>query len=164
MDLLQPNTGLMFWTLVTFGLLYFFLYKLAWKPLSQALEKRENTIRDSLERAEQAQKKADESLKKYEALLNEARKEAQELIAKSKKTAENMREEAMSKAREDAEKLLERAKNEINVEREKAVDEVKKLAVELSIIATKKAIGKSLTEKDHHELIGQSLKEMGDLN
>ena len=162
MDLLNPNEGLMVWTAVTFFILYIILAKTAWNPLSTALNERERRIRESLEKAEDVQKQADESLAKQKEILDQARQEAQELLAKGKKTAESVRQELIEKAQKEADTLLDRAKKEITQEREKAVDELRTLAVDLSINATQKVIGKALSEKDHENLISQSLTELGE--
>ncbi len=164
MELLTPNTGLMFWTVVTFLVLLLVLRKTAWGPLLQVLDEREQRIRESLEKAEIAQKQADEAISKQEELLARAREEAQEIIARSKNMAEALKGDIVSKARAEADNLLDRAKREIALEREKAVDELRRLAVDLSITATKKVIGKALTEKDHEKIVSESLQEMGDLN
>lgn len=164
MDLLSPNFGLMFWTSITFLLLYVILYRFAWGPLRAALDERERKIKESLDKAELAQAKADESLKKQEEIIRQAREEAQALIEKGKRTAEALREEIVSKARQEADTLLQRAKSEITLERQKAVDEIRRLAVELSIAATTKAIGKALTREDHEALILQSMQELGEMN
>jgi len=164
MELLTPNTGLMFWTVMTFLILYIVLYRFAWGPLREALDEREKKIKESLDKADLAQAKADASLQKQEEIINKARDEAQAFIEKGKKTAETVREDIVKKARQEAETMLERAKNEISLEREKAIDEIKRLAVELSIAATMKAIGKALSPKDHEQLILQSMQDMGDLN
>jgi len=164
MNLLTPDAGTLFWTAMTFLLLLWALKRLAWAPLVRALDERENRIRESLDKAEKSQADAEQSLAKYQEMIESARQESQELIAKGKKTAETMREELIQKAHADAEALLERAKREISLEREKAVDELKKLAVDLSLAATKKAIGKALTPKDHEALVQQALKDMGETN
>ncbi len=164
MDLLSPETGTIFWTAVIFLFLLAVLGKMAWKPLLGALNEREQRIRESLEKAEEAQRQAEKNIAEYQAMLEKARAESQELIERSRKTAEAMREEIIQNAKNEADRLVERAKREISLEREKAVEELKKLAVDLSLLATKKAIGKALTPKDHQSLIQEALKEIGDAN
>ncbi len=164
MELLTPHSGTIFWTAVTFLLLLYILKKMAWKPLISALNEREKRIRESLEKAEESRRLAEKNMAEYQQLLDKARKESQELIERSRKTAETMREEIIQSAKEEADRLLERAKREIALEREKAVDELKKLAVDLSLAATRKVIGKALTPKDHESLIQEALKEIGDSN
>ena len=52
--LLQPDTGLMIWTVVTFVLLVLVLTKAAWKPILDGVNSREARIREDIERAEKA--------------------------------------------------------------------------------------------------------------
>ena len=49
-------------------------------------------------------------------------------------------------------------------QRDKAIEEIRDLAVELSMDATAKLVGKSLDAGDHQSLIDESLKKLGDLN
>ena len=58
MELLSPNLGTIFWTVLTFILLILFLKKLAWKPILKVLDDRENRIKSSLYQAEQDKKEA----------------------------------------------------------------------------------------------------------
>lgn len=69
--LLDVNPGLIFWTIITFLILLFILKKTAWKPILQALKEREDNIRASLEKAEQARKEAEEILEKNRKNLSE---------------------------------------------------------------------------------------------
>lgn len=159
-NLLAVEPGLLFWSAVTFLILLWVLRKLAWKPILGMLEKRENTIRESLERAEEAQKKAEENLKTYEKMMNEAKKESQEILENGRKTAQTMREEILAKANEESSRMIERAKKEISMEREKAVDEIKSLAVELSLSAASKLVERSLKDQDHQRIVETYIKEM----
>jgi len=159
-SLVSVNPGLMVWTAVTFVLLLFALYKLAWKPILSAVENREQRIRESLEKAEEAQRKAEESLQAYQKMLEDAKKETQEIINRGRKTAESLREEILAKANEEASRMLEKAKREINLEREKALEEIRNLAVELSLTAASKLVEHELTKEEHKKLIEQYLKEI----
>ena len=158
--LLQIEPGLILWTVVIFLILTVVLKKLAWKPILAALDERENKIKESLEKADAAQKEAERMRADYETSIAQARQEAQELIAKGRKTAEATREEILQKARDEADAVLQRAKREIALEREKAVEEIKRTAGDLSVSIAAKIIGKSLSAQDHHELIQDALSNM----
>ena len=54
MDLVTPDIGLIFWTTVSFAILYFILAKFAWKPILGAVNEREKSIKDALSAAEKA--------------------------------------------------------------------------------------------------------------
>jgi len=159
-NLLSVNTGLIFWTVVTFLLLVFILYKLAWKPILSAVENREKRIQESLDRAEQAQKEADEKLETYQKMIAEAKQETQEIIAKGRKTAESLREAIVSKANEESSRLVENAKKDISLEREKALEEIRNLVVDLSMSAASKLVERSLTDQDHKKIVESYLKEI----
>jgi len=164
MELLSPAHGTLFWTAITFLLLAFTLKKMAWKPILEALDERENRIRESLEKADSARKETEEAILKNQAVMEEAKKEAQELLGKSRKTAEATKEEIIQKAETEARKLLEKAKKEISLEREKAVDEIRAQTAEISILIASKLIGKVLSKEDHKDIIDGSLKKMAESN
>ncbi|HEY0067240.1 MAG TPA: F0F1 ATP synthase subunit B, partial [Flavisolibacter sp.] len=52
MRLLTPELGLLFWTLLAFIIVFLILRKFAWGPILSSLDKREQTIADSLETAQ----------------------------------------------------------------------------------------------------------------
>ena len=52
--LVQPDPGLYIWTIATFLILVWLLAKYAWRPLLGALERRQESIRKSLDDAQQA--------------------------------------------------------------------------------------------------------------
>ena len=54
MDLVTPDIGLIFWTTISFAILYFILAKFAWKPILGAVTEREKSIKDALSAAEKA--------------------------------------------------------------------------------------------------------------
>lgn len=159
-SLLSVNTGLIFWTVVTFFLLLFILRKLAWKPILSAVENREKRIQETLDRAEKMQQEADEKLASYQKMLDDAKKETQEILNKGRKTAETVREEILSKSNEEAKRLLEKAKKDISLEREKALADIRNLAVDLSLSAASRLVERSFTEDDQKKIVENYLKEI----
>jgi F-type H+-transporting ATPase subunit b len=164
MELMTPSGGTIFWTVVTFIFLLIILRKVAWKPILQTLDEREKRIRDDLAEAENARIAAQKTLAEQANIIDAARKEAQEIIGKSRKAAESAKGEIIQKANSEAEHLIAKAKREIELSRDKAIEEIRDLAVELSMSATTKLIGKSLDQREHKAIINDSLKKMGDLN
>src|ERR1051325_778739 len=73
--MLEVNTGLISWTIVTFVLLLIVLRKFAWKPLLEGLQRREERVRTSIERAEQAQKDAERLMEENRQRLAQADQE-----------------------------------------------------------------------------------------
>src|SRR5437660_498105 len=103
------NTGLIFWTLVVFGVLLALLWRLGWPALLKAVEERERRIQQQLEEAERARAEAARLLEEHKRTMAAARAEAQELIAQARAVAEKERAALLAQAREQYEQLLERA-------------------------------------------------------
>jgi len=164
MELMTPSGGTIFWTTVTFIILLLILGKFAWRPILAMLDERENRIRESLEQAEKARIASQKTLAEQDQILDAARKEAQDILAKSRKTADVTKDEIIKKASSEADALITKARREIEMSRDKAMEEIRDLAVELSMNATAKLVGKSLDAKDHQALIDDSLHKLGELN
>ncbi|MDZ7373916.1 MAG: F0F1 ATP synthase subunit B [candidate division KSB1 bacterium] len=162
--LLRVNPGLIIYTVLTFLLLLFILKKLAWKPILGALEERERRIQESLEGAEKAKRQAEELLAQQRQMLEAARQEAQEILEQSRKAAEAVRQQILADARAQANQMLEKAQREIALSRDKAIDEIRKLAVDLSIAAAEKVIRRSLGPEEHRRLVEEAIEEMKGLS
>lgn len=163
MELMTPQIPQMLWTIIIFVLLLLILRKFAWTPILMSLNEREKRIEDAISAAEQAREQARAQIEQQQQLLESARQEAQEIITKSRKAAEKTREATLAQARTESEQLLARAKGEIQLSRDKAIQDIRALAVELSLLATQKLIQKSLTEKDHKAMVEKSIQELGGL-
>lgn len=158
--LFEFDPGVIFWTIINFIALLIILRLFAWKPILEALEKREEKIRASLENADSAQKEAEKRLNEYVTLLENSKQEALELLAKGKEEGETARREILEKAQEEAKKILEQAKRDISLEREKAIDEIRREAVNLSVEIAGKVLNRQLSEEDHKMFIQQATREI----
>lgn len=160
MDLLSPDSGTIFWTIVTFILLLLILKKYAWKPILKTLGDRENKIKVALYQAEQDQKEAEKLLAEQRELLEKARKESVQIINDSKRSAEASRKELLEQARAEADRLLERAKQEIELSKDAAIEEVKQYTVDIAMLAAQKVVGEILSKEQHLNLIDKYVKEL----
>ncbi len=164
MELMTPQGGTIFWTAVTFIALLLMLWKVAWKPIIQGLAERETKIRESLEAADRANIKVQEALANQQQVIATAKKEALEIVEKNRKTAELVKDEIIQKANAEAAAMLANAKREIELSRDKAVEDIRNIAVELSMAATRQLIGKALDKSEHESLIQNSIKRMEKVN
>src|ERR687892_42553 len=92
--LVSPNLGLMIWTLLVFLFTMYVLSKLTFPRIQEALDKRANAIRESIEHAEKTRNEADEILAEYRARLKEAREQAEDIVARARKAAEAAKAQA----------------------------------------------------------------------
>lgn len=163
LNILEINPGLMFWTIVTFVILFLALKKLAWRPILGALENREKTIRDSLEEAATNREEAQRLLTEHGRKLEEIGSEAQKLLEEGRNLGEKMKKEILARAREEAEEVLNRGKHEISLEKDRAVEEIRRNAVDLSIAAASKLVRKNLDEEDHKRIVLEAINDLEEM-
>jgi len=162
-SLVQPNPGLIVWTLVTFVLLAFILKKFAWKPILDRIDARDQMIRDSLKSSQEAREAADQALAKNREMAAQARAEAARIVSEGQKEAERIRSELVEKARADVAAVLEQGRKQIERETKQAVAQLKGTVVDVALGAAGKLIRGSLDDAQHRKLIEQYLEELPDL-
>ena len=162
--LVQLDPGLYVWTILTFLLLFFLLTKFAWKPLLKALAEREEKIRSSLEKADEAQQKLERLGAEGEEIIGKARAEAQSIVSDGKKASEKVRGEIETKAKEKANTIVAQAEKQIIAEKAQAISDIRGEVAALSIQIAEKLIRKNLSKKDNMTLIKESLDKAGKVN
>ena len=158
--LVQPDPGLFIWTIATFLVLFYLLRKYAWRPLLTALEERQETIRKSLDDADQAKQELERLHQESAQIIAEARTEAQAIVTKSRAAAETVREDLKQKAKEEADALVRGAQRQIQLETARAVQQIRHEVVDLSLAVASKLIKKNLTQEDNDALIQDSLTQI----
>ncbi len=157
-SLFTGDLGNIFWSLVTFGLVIFFLGRFAWGPLLKALKKREDFIRESLAEAKKEREEAEARLKEYEQKITAARDEATAIVEEGRRDAEVVRQRIEREARAEADAMVKRARRDIEIARDTAVSDIYRIAANLATDAAGRIIRKELSPDDHKELIEESIK------
>ena len=158
--LVQPDPGLFIWTIVTFLVLVALLAKFAWTPLLQALETRQNAIRKSLDDAQQARQELERLNSESTQILNRARVEAEAIITQSRSDGDRLREEIRARARTEADNIVKNAERQIQLETSRALEQIRREAVDLSVMIASKIIQRNLTREDNEKLIDEALKQV----
>ena len=154
------NPGVSFWTLIIFAILLVALAKTAWPAILRAVEERERKIQGQLDDAAKANAEAQRVLAVYQQQVAAAREEAQAIVAAGRQAGEKLREELVGKGRAEQEELLVRARREIGLEKDKALVELRREAVELSIAAASKVIGRNLDSEADRRLVREYLASL----
>jgi F-type H+-transporting ATPase subunit b len=158
------GVGLFFWQILLFLALLFLLKKVAWKPILNAIEEREEGIRKSLQEAEKARKEMQNLTAHNEKIMKEARLERESLLKEARSIHDKTIEEAKQKAQEEYQRILADAKRDIETEKQAAIGELKKKVAELSVNIAEKLLKEKLSsDQAQISLIEKSLKEE-DLN
>ena len=158
--LVQPDPGLFIWTIVTFLVLLTLLAKFAWTPLLQALEGRQESIRKSLDDARQAKLELERLQQESAEIIRQGRIEAEAIITRSRGDAERLREEMKQKARAEADGIVKNAERQIQLETSRALQQIRREAVDLSVMIASKLIQRNLTKEDNEKLIEEALQQV----
>src|SRR5262245_8213389 len=111
--LVQLDPGLYIWTIVVFLVLLGLLAKFAWRPLLDALEKRQESIRRSLDDAAKAKLELERLQVESQRILNQARSEAEGIVARTREDANRLRDELRQKAQLEAANIVKNAEKQI---------------------------------------------------
>lgn len=157
---LQIEVGLIFWTALAFLILLFLLGKFAWKPMVSALEEREQTIEESITRAERALEEARQLQADNEAARRQAESEAREVLRQAREQAEAVRAEEADKTRAEIEQMRDLARAEINREKTQALSELRSEVATLAIDAAEKILREDIDEDRQRRLVDQFIAEL----
>ena len=164
MELLLPKLGLIFWTLIAFGITLWILGKFAWKPIMKSLDEREKNISDSIMSAENVRKEMSELKSENEALLAQAREERGQMLREAKETRDKIILEAKEQARTETSKIIADAQNVINQQKMAAITDLKNQVGNLVLEVSEKVIRRELSNKEEQEKYIQQLTQNVDLN
>ena len=139
--------GLFFWQALIFILLIFLLKKFAWKPILDAVNEREEGIKNALLSAEVAKRDMQNLVSDNEKLLAEARVERDIMLKEAREMKDKIVSEAKAEAQVQGGKMIEQAKAAINSEKNAAMAELKNQVSSLSIEIAEKVLKSELTDK-----------------
>jgi F-type H+-transporting ATPase subunit b len=161
MDLVTPSIGLVFWSTISFLLLFFVLTKFAWKPITAALLERENSIDEALKSAENARKQMEKLTADNEKLLNQARAERDAMLKDANDIKEGIIAQAKKSAGDEGAKIIANAKASIEQEKVAAMNELKTQVALLSVDMAEKILRKKMDDRSQQEaFVNENLKSI----
>ena len=157
---LDVNPGLIIWTVVTFVILLFLLKKFAWGPILKSLGERETFIKDSLDKAEQAQTEAQKLLEENKANLARAEDEAQKVIAQGREYSEKLKEQMLEESKAEAKKMIEDAKSEIEGKNKEAFNQLKEQVADIAVQAAEKILRENLDSDAQKKIVQKYIDDL----
>ena len=161
MNLMLPDTGLLFWMTVIFAIVFFILAKFGFPIITGMVDKRTKRIDEAIAAARQAEESLAGLAQEHERLLSEAKAEQARILQEAAAQRDRMIVQAQEQAREEASKIMDEAKARIQEEKESALREVRKEVALLSVTIAEKVVRKELsTDKGQMELIDRMIEDM----
>jgi F-type H+-transporting ATPase subunit b len=164
MDLVTPDVGLLFWTFISFAILFFVLKKFAWKPIVGTVNDREQSIKDALASAENAKKEMENLTADNERILKEARAEREMMIKEARDLKTKMISDAKEETKATTDKMIIQAQEAIENEKKSAMADLKNQVASLSVEIAEKVIKGELSNKDKQLKIVEDMLGEATLN
>jgi F-type H+-transporting ATPase subunit b len=161
MELVTPSIGLVFWSTLAFGILFFFLGKFAWKPIMKTLQEREDSIDEALKSAEIARLQLETLKTDNQRLLNEARAERDKMLKEASEIKDQILAKAKSDAKSEGDKMIMSAKEAIENEKVNAMNQLKTQVAILTVDLAEKILRKKMEDRSQQEsFINENLKNI----
>ena len=161
MSLLIPDSGLLFWMLVSFLVVFFILVKFGWPVITHMVDERKKFIDDSLESARRANEKLAKIQEESTLILKQAQEQQSKMLAEAMEMRNQIVEKAKTEATVEGQKLLAEAKKQIEMEKEDAIRDIRRQVGLLSVEIAEQVLRQNLKDnKDQMAMIDRMLDEI----
>jgi F-type H+-transporting ATPase subunit b len=159
--LLSPDPGLIFWMLISFGVVFFILAKFGFPVIVKMVDERKSFIDNSLESAKTANERLLKIQEESEQILKQARENEMRMLKELQETRSKVIKEAKEQASIEAKKLIAEAQIAIQKEKDLAVKDIRNQIVDLSIEIAEKVLRKNLDNPPaQRELVQKLIEEV----
>ncbi len=153
-------TPLLFWSLVSFAIFLFLLWKFAFPPILKALEERTARIRADLKNAEDLKVEAERLKQEFEQQLKTAHDKANTIVQLAQEEARKLQEKTLSETQAKCRQLQKDTEHEILTSRNKLLKEIRDYVADLTILSTERILRRTLNEDDKKRLVEESIEEV----
>jgi len=153
-------SSLIFWSILSFGLLFFVLKKYAFPPILETLDEREKKIRADIEGAEKLKQNATEVMEDLERELKNAHEKAATIVQMATAEAKKIQEKALEETQAKVKQMQSDMEREIEASRSKLLGEIRSYTAALTIASTEKFLKKTMDASDRKKLAEQSIEEV----
>ena len=157
-DFTEVRSSLALWTFVVFCLLLGILWKFAWGPLAEALDRREAGIVARIEEATRKNEEAAKLLADHQERLAGTADEVRRILDEARRDAESQKQDILTEAQSAAIAEKERALQEITVAKNGALQELAEKSVDTAVGLAGKIVQRQLSPDDHASLISEALE------
>lgn len=144
MSLLVPDSGLLFWMLLSFGVVFAVLAKYGFPVIIKMVNERKAYIDNSLKVASEANEQLDNLKQEGELIIAKAHEEQLRILNEAAATRERIIREAKEKAQSETTKMFEEVKLQIQAEKNDAIREIRRQVATLSVDIAEKVLRKNL--------------------
>lgn len=144
--LLTPDSGLLFWMLVAFVVMFIILAKFGFPVITKMVDERKRYIDESLQKAREANEKLANIKVEGEKILKDAHEQQAKILKEALATSQSIIKEARDKAGIEGQKMIDAAKEQINAEKEIALRDIRNQVIDISTNVAEKVLRKDLDD------------------
>ena len=163
MNLLLPDSGLIFWMALIFAIVFFVLAKFGFPVITGMVERRNARIADSLEAARKAEEALEHLSQEQEKIMAQAQAERARLEKEAAQERERMIAAACEQARVEARKIMDEARARLEEETEAALKEMRREVALISLSIAEQVIRKEMkTDEGQKQLVDKLVDQVQD--
>jgi len=152
--------SLIFWSVISFAILFFFLKKVAFPPILAALDEREKKIRSDFEESEKLKQDVEEIKLDLEKKLKAAHEKAESIVQLAQDEAKKLQEKTVQETEVKVKQVQREAEQEIDSSKNKLLQEIRSYTAALTIASAEKFLKKSLGDADKKRLADESIDQV----
>lgn len=153
MSLLLPDSGLLFWMVIIFALVFFVLAKWGFPVITGMIDKRNLHISESLRLAKEAQDKMESLAQEQQRLIDETHVQQGQILKEAVQARDAIIEQAKAQAAEETAKMIQNAKVQIDAERESALRDIRAQVAVMSVKVAEKIVRKELSDSAEQAIL-----------
>jgi len=160
LSLLVPNVWTALTQLCASAVLFFLMYKLAWKPVKKILDTRSEFEQVKLAEAERLIEENEKKYSEAKDIISDANRTAEEIVADATKEAQKVREDLLAETKKECELILANNQKDLELQKSKMLKEVQEELVDATISATEKMLKNKIDYKTEKDNIDSFIKEV----
>ncbi len=157
---LVPNPLTMIVQLCATFVLVFLMYKLAYKPIKNILDKRSEYEQSRLTDADKLKKEYEDLRAKAENEINDAKINAKKIISDAQDEGNRLKNNLIDEGKLKSQQIIDEAQNNIALQKDKMLDEMHGEIVDVAMSAAEKILQSKLDSKSDKESIDDFVKEI----
>ncbi|OPX44853.1 ATP synthase subunit b, sodium ion specific [Ruminiclostridium hungatei] len=159
--MLMPEKYTFIFVALNLFILYFFMRKFLFKPVTEFMEKRRNSIDQALKDADQAKLEVAESRKNYEEQIKKIREESDRLMNEARAKASREYDEIIANAKKDALAIVEKGRQDVERERTEMLRQVRQQIAALALTAATKVVQANMDTESNKSIVDKFIDEAG---
>ncbi len=160
LQLLVPNVWTAISQLCASAVLFFLMYKLAWKPVKKILDQRSEFEQSKLSEAEALKEENERLNKEAKQAISEANKTAETIVKSAREEGLSVKQELIEEGRQESRNLLDNAKRDIELQKSRLLEEMHEEIIDVALSATEKMLNEKLDKKSSKSEIDSFVKEV----